>query len=402
MTAKQVMRFLENDDSTAIHFRRFNLSPKDKYPTFTICLTGSELYWHKEEPLFKNTGLSPYMFEAMLRGGQDAFSYQYDYQLMLYDKISVDMTNYPNIDIGSFSLEASDILTELEYGAEHEEATIHHVSGKTGKTSDKIPLKVGYNTTNTVCYTRSSDNPSEALRTYDWLAFNKSIFDNEKYKDIDLRIFVHYPHQLMRSFHRPVFRPNLGVGKTSDDTTDFWRKLLRITITKIRVLRKRSGSNVRCDDQLIDDDGKFQEQLIKHINCTPGYWTRPNLPQKVCQSKSDLQNAHFFIENYKDILASYTMPCVQMEVFSTYDREKINEWDNPRVMFMYEDREYEEIQNDEDFGLESFVSGVGGFIGIFLGYSILQLPELLGSLKSLMSKLGQNNDTGKVYKTCLG
>ena len=38
----------------------------------------------------------------------------------------------------------------------------------------------------------------------------------------------------------------------------------------------------------------------------------------------------------------------------------------------------EEIENSKSYDFESFVSGVGGFIGIFLGYSILQIPELLG------------------------
>ena len=84
-----------------------------------------------------------------------------------------------------------------------------------------------------------------------------------------------------------------------------------------------------------------------------------------------------------------------MEVFSKYDREeKLNVGDDPRVMFLYGDSVYEEIQNTKSFDLESFVSGVGGFIGIFLGYSILQLPELLGLLTSLLRKLRQDNRKG--------
>ena len=93
------------------------------------------------------------------------------------------------------------------------------------------------------------------------------------------------------------------------------------------------------------------------------------------------------------------MPCVQMEISSKFDREEENGWDEPRIKFMYEDRDYEEIQNTKAFDLESFVSGVGGFIGIFLGCSILQLPELLGYLKSTMNNLKQNSN-GKVKLEC--
>ena len=87
-----------------------------------------------------------------------------------------------------------------------------------------------------------------------------------------------------------------------------------------------------------------------------------------------------------------------MGALSKFDREEHNKFDNPLVMFLYEDREYEEIQNTKAFDLETFLSGVGGFIGIFLGYSILQLPELMGSLTSFMSQLRQTDSIGSIYK----
>ena len=183
--------------------------------------------------------------------------------------------------------------------------------------------------------------------------------------------------------------------KSSEDTNDFWSKLLKITIAKVTVLRKRSGSNVRCDDQLVDDDAKFKDEIIKHINCTPPYWRPSDLPRTLCQSKEDLQNAETFIQEFRAVLTSYIAPCVQMEVVTKYDREEQNEGENPRIMFRYEDKEYEEIQNTKSFDLESFVSGVGGFIGIFLGYSILQLPELLEALTSLIIKLRHRPKNGK-------
>ena len=78
MTAKQVIRFLENDDSTAIQFRQFNLALKDNYPTFSICLTGSDLYWNKAKPIFRAFGLHPHKFGEMLKG-EDVFSHEYIY-----------------------------------------------------------------------------------------------------------------------------------------------------------------------------------------------------------------------------------------------------------------------------------------------------------------------------------
>ena len=219
------------------------------------------------------------------------------------------------------------------------------------------------------------------------------------YNNVDLRIFIHYPKHLIRSFHKPMFRSKLGFETTSGDLRNFWSRLLRITIGKVSVLRKRSGSNVGCDEKLVDDDAKLQEYLIKRIKCIPAYWRRYDLPQKNCQSKTDLQNAYTFIEDYKPILNSYPAPCVQMEVSSKYDREEQNERDGPSILFKYENTDYEEIQNTQDFDLESFVSGIGGFIGIFLGYSILQIPDLIASLTSFIGRLRRNNNAGDIQKS---
>ena len=48
--------------------------------------------------------------------------------------------------------------------------------------------------------------------------------------------------------------------------------------------------------------------------------------------------------------------------------------------FVYMEDFYQEIINVRDFGFESFWSGIGGFVGIFLGYSLLQIPDLLRGL----------------------
>ena len=85
-----------------------------------------------------------------------------------------------------------------------------------------------------------------------------------------------------------------------------------------------------------------------------------------------------------------------MEVSRRFERGENNGINDHQLKFLYEDNIYEEIENTKSFDLESFVSGVGGFIGIFLGYSILQLPELLGLLSILAKNLKQDNRKGKI------
>ena len=400
MTATQVIRFFENEDSTAIQFRQFNRATKDKYPVFTICLTGSDLYLNKAETIFRAFGLHPHKFVDMLKG-KEVFSYEYNYTSRLYNRIAVDRSDHQNLNVEHLSLTISEILTGLEFGTQPKEKSISYGNGNIGRRIDKIPLDKSYITSDTVCFSRASDKSLQTLRTYDWLAFKKSVFGSKIFENIILQIFVHYPKQLMRSIHKPIFKGILGPTNFNGievSSEGFWTRILRITIGKVTILRQRHNANIPCDENLVDDDAKFQEELIKHLNCTPVYWKGGEddlLPQRKCISKVDLQRATFFIQWYKGILKSYHPPCNQMEIFSKYDREeKLSDRDDPRILFSYEDSVYEEMQNTRSFDLESFVSGVGGFIGIFLGYSMLQVPQLLGVFVSFLRHLIEKNKKG--------
>jgi len=76
-----------------------------------------------------------------------------------------------------------------------------------------------------------------------------------------------------------------------------------------------------------------------------------------------------------------------MQVLTKIDKDEKNKWEDPCINIRYAKKYYQKIENVQSFGMESFVSGVGGFIGIFLGYSLLQLPEFFTYVVSFLDKL---------------
>ena len=66
------------------------------------------------------------------------------------------------------------------------------------------------------------------------------------------------------------------------------------------------------------------------------------------------------------------------------------------IKVSYMERSYQETENVQDFSFESFFSSLGGFIGIFLGYSMLQIPELLNNLANCGKKLRLCAGTGEI------
>ena len=77
-------------------------------------------------------------------------------------------------------------------------------------------------------------------------------------------------------------------------------------------------------------------------------------------------------------------PCEAMTITSTvghskskpetgYDRTYL------QINLHYDTGTYKVIKNSKSFNLESLWSQIGGFIGIFLGYSLLQLPDIVSN-----------------------
>ena len=53
MSVSQFLRYLDNNDKASVSFRQFNHSPRDRYPTYTICFENQK----RREFLFNQTYL---------------------------------------------------------------------------------------------------------------------------------------------------------------------------------------------------------------------------------------------------------------------------------------------------------------------------------------------------------
>ena len=82
------------------------------------------------------------------------------------------------------------------------------------------------------------------------------------------------------------------------------------------------------------------------------------------------------------MLKARDVPCMSMFNSAVWKKGSHDDLSNCKkcvlIEIMYLDKYYEEISEIKDFGFEDLISGAGGFIGIFLGYSMMQIPQLMG------------------------
>ena len=92
-------------------------------------------------------------------------------------------------------------------------------------------------------------------------------------------------------------------------------------------------------------------------------------------------------------------PCTQTLILANMDIYYLSaEKHEFLVKIIYNNEEYKEIVNGKGFNDETLLSTVGGYIGIFLGISLLQLPSILDAFVTWIKSnkaLGYTPATGR-------
>ena len=189
------------------------------------------------------------------------------------------------------------------------------------------------------------------------------------------------PGQLMRNLDNPSFKSDLNEAHG---------KGLEIKLTQTTVVRKRSVKEEPCLKDIDDYDLYLQSGVSKKIGCIPPFWSfrlKGILHLEECTSLESLREVNAIISDiHKGLIVDFEPPCLDM--FNSV----VWNWVENHTMcekcidleVAYLDKYYEEIKQLTALSFEDFISNLGGFIGIFLGYSMMQIPELLGKFLNIM------------------
>ena len=390
----QVVRFLANEDTSSISNKQFNLEPHDKYPTFSICLKGRDIYWHKEEFLFNSFGVTSAQYVDTLMGNGQR--YDFDEKTGLYNKELVELRNFTLIEFTNVALESYKVIIGAEFKTQQDHHAKYFGKGKTGGKLEYNPFYVGYQTYDEICFTRSSEYESDLIRVHDLISLDRNLLKPGTNLNLEIRIIVHYPGHLIRNFDKPSFRSILGSYINN--------KQLELKISRVTKLSKRPDSNVKCNPDLENDDEQYLKEVVNGLKCVPPYWSHLQGIAKlstemlrVCKTPEMLQNATNYVKHFKQVLGSYESPCVDMKSMVTFSRELDQLQRQFLIKVVYPETVYQEIKNVRDFTFETFWSTAGGYLGFFLGYSLLQIPELLHGAPSYFRSMQLPTIIGMFY-----
>jgi hypothetical protein len=416
MGMKEILRYTNNKDTSSVSIKQFNEKAEDNYPTFSLCFLGSgkseKLIYNYSQ--FEDNPLSNYLIR--LKERKKVRNRISKYQNLIKGKLNVSseeiknatecLSGTPCTNFSQVTMKIKPLLRMFTVVDQSRKWLNHwkikNVATANSKFNQIIPQNssnnpywpffVSYTTPNQICYTRYDELLKTSLKRKEYVALDKSALDslrgwkwNSESRG-DLYLYIHNPGQNVRNFGKEVYHLPL--------TTKYINQNISISVTRVDVLRSRSDAEKPCNPSIEDEDAYYMNSIVQKAGCIPPYWKsleNINADMPSCISSEQLKLifdnlSHSNEDSSKEINQLAEVPCKKMmisTILTMKDTSTVAPSHLSRhslfLTFDYKSTQdvYFETTNTKDFGVEGLWSSIGGFVGIFLGYSLLQITNVV-------------------------
>ena len=430
LSTNELRKYYANNDISTISYRRFEETSKDVYPCFSICFVDDS----SGGLLFDTRALNDAMGSPIPQSTLDELVV--DGVQMLYARFLFGLTQiWKDSNIDSKVLQNIDIKNITAIKKAFKTAYLESITGQSfqWKAGDEngensFFLQLSYQDMSQVCFTRKTNFKEKYIRKIELFALDDAWLQNQFSEPIisnsvsnpginfqptttpsiippngRVDIYLHHPGQLMRSFGREAMK--IEIKETQNNN---YGDGVMFEIDFVSLLRKRAGAKSPCNQGLDDEDSKIRQTMMEVIGCVPIYWvpfTDPSLGLTKCNSSKqyqeffeflDINSNYGFVDNrfgkISTLMGDELPPCNEMTLF--FKRHNGNYWYESNLILKFDYRldKYQEIRNKRDWDIENVWSASGGFIGMFLGMSLFQVPDLLDALyKWLRTRVCRRN-----------
>jgi len=188
-----------------------------------------------------------------------------------------------------------------------------------------------------------------------------------------LYTYFHYPGQLFMSYHTVKSDWSSRENKSE-------RYSMSFRIKNIDVITNRNKPKKRCLVDWRKHDKYIMNSVMNDVGCRPPYW-KSSANLSFCQSFDEMMN--FIPHPATDRVESYDPPCKHIERLDfNYQEIDIspnfgNMNDTFSIKQWYDQIRFRDTIQTKAYPFESLVGNMGGYMGLFLGYSLVQVPNLI-------------------------
>ena len=371
--------FCKNEDISEIIYRKYGENSVSLYPSFSFCIQLEE--HHVNEEVFKNykkeMNYSTYLSFLSGSGWNDKMNN------VSYNKVTKPLMDHL-VDASAFD----SYDTDEKFGFKLE--NIHEVSFPMSHVNQMYR-----------CMTFDLPNKGSKRLQFASIAIRQTIFKNQIRPSIGkFWVSIHQPNK----FYRPLIAHKYNWPKRNKSKPSHYA--MEFAMKSMEVLHRRDKTSSPCK-YYKNYDNFFQGKLVEKVGCYPPYWnydgtiTKCRSMEKLKMFSKDILKA---VVGTLDVSEMITQPCVELrklmfdyEEFDTNYEEmshlfpNINSTDGDSLIFItivFLDPYIKEIKQARAFGIESLIGNIGGYMGLLLGVSIIQLPRFCSYWYQLI--LGSN------------
>ena len=432
LSTNELRKYYANNDISTISYRRFEETFKDRYPSFSICfvddVSGGLIFDGKALDDAVTPPIPQSTFDDLVVDNIQMLYTRFLFGLTpIWQNSNVDSTTLRNIDIKNITAIKTNLVFKTAYLESITGQSFRWNAGYDNK-ENAFFLQLSYQDMTQVCFTRKTNFEEKYFRKIELFALNHAWIKNHfsppnpsnpvTNPGINFQatttpsiippngrvdVYLHHPGQLMRSFGREAMKIEIKEIQNNN-----YGDGVMFEIDFVSLLRRRADAKYPCNQSLDDEDSKIRQTMMEVIGCVPIYWltfTNPSLGLPKCNSSKqyqeffkflDINSNYGFVDNrfgkISNLMGDELPPCNEMTVF--FKSHTGNYWyeSNLILKFDYRLNKYQEIQNKRDWDIENVWSASGGFIGMFLGMSLFQVPDLLDALyKWLRTRVCRQN-----------
>ena len=163
---------------------------------------------------------------------------------------------------------------------------------------------------------------------------------------------------------------------------------MRFYMKGMEVLRKRHKDTAKCSD-VVEYDDWLIENITKTVNCFPPYWKSTG-NVSICSYSDDLFRVRKIFYDVFYVGSEYNPPCKEIRKLDIEYEDPDDDHDVPenhtQITVYFRNNFYKQIIQVRAYSLMSLVGNVGGFVGLLLGYALVQLPGLISVIHTHFNK----------------
>ena len=375
LTAYCFYQYALNEDIAKVDYKEFHSTEEDIYPSISFCFD-HPFDQFKIDKLTNRLNAS--ILSQLFAGEKDLYDNVVD---LKYDEVTFDLNEH------LIKVEIKPTWREkIVYTNERlKDKPIFHVS-KRNSMEKCFVLDVPYIESERIDYVEVSIN------------FTAFVFDYVDYRNP--RMLPHYPNQCMST---ALSFPPLSFYSIS--INGFLKRTLGIVVyaANVDVLKRRDKLKEPCNTDWKHQDGLHLDAIISALGCKP-FYLQSSLQLPTCTKKDEYSKFDLGTRKNENQYVQHTGPCREVEkVFYQFElNTEVRNWTQAKkepakflagenqipftFKIYFQGSTYKLIEHVKAYDFQSLVGNVGGYIGMFLGYSFLNIP---GSLSIMFSTLAE-------------